>query len=106
MNLHIHIKDINYIRKEAYGIVKTKCIIHWINPMTGNIQRSIGTTCKNPDDVDNNVLACRIAEGRAKINMWQDFQVSLINIKAEMMVKYDHLVNHEINHVSNLIKNN
>ena len=105
MNLHIHIKDISYKHK---GYFKIQCIIHWINPLSGNIQKSVGVARLHPNDMAkaNATTGERIAEGRAKIKMWQDFQVCLITIKADMMVKYDHLVNHEINHVNNLINNN
>lgn len=106
MNLHIRIKDIKYTRKERYGLVKTKCIIRWINPITGNTQRSIGTTCKNPNDVDNNVLACRIAESRAKINMWREYKSVFILLMNDTRKRYNKFIDHEINHVNNLINNN
>lgn len=103
MRLHIHIKDISYKYK---GTNVIKCIIHWENPLTGNIQKSIGITRRNPNDVNNITLGKRIAEGRAKMTMWRDFENSVRLFHHNTIRRYGNLIDHEIKHVHDLINNN
>lgn len=99
MKYHIHIESITYEYLHS-GI--TKCTIRWINPLTGNFQRSVGISKCNPEDKFDEILGKRIAEGRAKINMWWDYRNSISKFQVETHRKYTHLIHHEVNHVIEL----
>ena len=105
MKLKIHIESITYIHNTIDGIEKTKCIIRWINPITGNVQKSIGVTRKNPDDTSDLTLANRIAEGRAKIKMWRDYNIAMYNIIHSNIYRHSKFIFHERKHIRYLIKN-
>ena len=104
MKLHIRIKYIQYTTT-LVGIdhSKTKCIIHWINPITGNIQRSVGVARRNPSDKPDIVKGQRIAESRAKINMWKTFNKSLEKTIKNVSSRNYIFIYHEEQHLHNLI---
>ena len=99
MKLHIKIESIDYIQINKY---KTKCIIRWKNPITGNIQRSVGISRCNPTDEFNSVLGDRIAESRAKIKMWETFNNS-VKIIYDITNKHFKFICHEKHHLLDLI---
>lgn len=100
MKLHIKIDSINYIQIDKY---KTKCIIRWKNPITGNIQRSVGISRCNPTDEFNSVIGDRIAESRAKINMWNTYNISIGGIVKDILDRHFKFICHEEQHLHDLI---
>lgn len=48
----------------------TKCVIRFKNPYTNCINKVTGTTKRNPNDINDDVLAQRICEGRTKLLMF------------------------------------
>lgn len=100
MKLHINIISIKYVRIDRY---KTKCIIRWKNPITGNIQRSVGVSRRNPDDKFNIVKCHRIAESRAKINMWKTYNSNISYILGFSVGRHIRFINHEKQHLHDLI---
>lgn len=104
MKLHIKIKDIKYSRILIGGkCKKTKCIIHWINPITGNIQRSVGIARCNPNDKPDIVKGQRIAESRAKINMWKTYNLAFSAIVKDTLDRHLKFIIHEEHHLRDLI---
>lgn len=100
MKLHINITSIDYIQIDKH---KTKCIIRWKNPLTGNIQRSIGIAKCNPNDKFDSVLGDRIAESRAKINMWNTYNFSIDTIVKDTLDRHFNFIVHEERHLHDLI---
>lgn len=106
MKLHIRIKDIQYRNTLVGGnCKKTKCIIHWINPITGNIQRSVGVAKCSPDDKNDIIKGQRIAESRAKINMWKTFNLAFNVIVEDTLYRHFKFICHEEKHLHDLINN-
>lgn len=103
MRCHIHIKDMHYVINA--DIRRIKCIIWWENPLTGNIQRSEGLARCAPEDTYDETLGKRIAEGRAKIKMWAAFTENAIYVRQRIKRRNDKFIEHEINHINNLIYN-
>lgn len=104
MKLHIRIQNIeynNYNPKDNNP--KTVCIIRWINPITGNIQRSVGISRCNPNDKFDIVKGRRIAESRSKINMWKTFNKSLEKTIKNLSSRNYIFIYHEEQHLHNLI---
>ena len=102
MKLHINIKSITYINTNN---TKIKCIIRWINPLTGNIQHSVGVSKCNPIDKFDTTKGHRIAESRAKINMWEKYIESVKQTQIETRRRHVNFILHELNHLDNLINN-
>lgn len=100
MKLHIKIDSILYTEYEDF---KIKCIIRWINPLTGNIQRSVGVSRCNVDDTYNVIKGKRIAESRAKINMWKTFNKSLEETIKNIGFRHHKFICHEGQHLHDLI---
>lgn len=100
MKLHINIISIDYIQIDKH---KTKCIIRWKNPITGNIQRSVGISRCNPTDKFNSVLGDRIAESRAKINMWETYNGCIGSIAQDTLDRHFKFICHEVQHLHDLI---
>ena len=106
MKLHIRIKTIKYSNTFIGGnCKKTKCIIYWINPITGNIQRSVGVAKCSPDDKSDTIKGQRIAESRAKINMWNTYNSSIVYILGFSVRRHINFINHEKQHIHDLINN-
>lgn len=112
MKLHIKIKSIEYKNIhivedniiDAVGYChKTKCIIRWINPITGNIQRSVGVSKCNPNDKCDIIKGQRIAESRAKINMWMKYNLSIHKILRLSVKRHAKFIFHEDIHLRDLI---
>ena len=112
MKLHIRIKSIEYKEMHVVGhnIIdtigychKTKCIIRWINPITGNIQRSVGVAKCNPNDKNDIIKGQRIAESRAKINMWRIYNLSVVGILKDTLNRHFKFIGHEEQHLRDLI---
>lgn len=112
MKLHIKIKNIQYRNIHIVGhnnihtlkySNKTKCIIHWINPITGNIQRSVGIAKCSPDDKVDIIKGQRIAESRAKINMWKTYNRSIGAIVKDTKYRHFKFIGHEEQHLHDLI---
>lgn len=100
MKLHIKIDSIIYT---TYNNNKTKCVIRWINPINGNIQRSVGIARCNPNDKFNSVLGDRIAESRAKINMWRTYNSNIAYILGFSVGRHINFIRHEKQHLHDLI---
>ena len=100
MKLHINIKSITYINTND---TKIKCMIRWINPLTGNIQRSVGVSKCNPNDEFDITKGHRIAESRAKINMWEAYNLSFATILKDTLDRHFKFVCHEEQHLRDLI---
>ena len=99
------ILDLHYIGK---GDI-TKCIITFRNPYTNCINKVTGVTKKNPKDEHNTKLAFRIAEGRAKMQMFQRLRKSAtdtINNLYESRVDIRHLEKREKEHINELLNSN
>lgn len=104
MKLHIRIQNIeynNYNPKDNNP--KTICIIRWKNPITGNIQRSVGISKCNPSDKFDIVKGQRIAESRAKINMWKTYNSNVSYIIGFSVGRNITFIAHEKQHLHNLI---
>ena len=56
----------------------TKCVIRFRNPYTNCINKVTGTTKRNPNDINDDVLAQRICEGRAKLLMFKRLRSSIM----------------------------
>lgn len=102
MKLHINVINIRY---EFLHNNKTKCIIWWKNPLTGNIQRSEGISRCNPEDKYDEILGKRIAEARAKIAMWNSFSVSTGSVLSSIVDRNTKFIIHEEHHIAKLIDN-
>lgn len=100
MKLHIKIDSILYTECEDF---KIKCIIRWINPLTGNIQRSVGVSKCNPNDEFDITKGHRIAESRAKINMWKAYNLSFATIVKDTLDRHYKFICHEGQHLHDLI---
>lgn len=100
MKLHINIISIKYVRIDKY---KTKCIIRWKNPITENVQRSVGVSKRNPDDKNDVIKGQRIAESRAKINMWSIYNLSIAGILKDTLDRHFKFIGHEEQHLHDLI---
>ena len=104
MKLHIRIEIIEYNNYDPEGNnPKTTCVIRWINPITGNMQRSVGISRCNPNDKFDIVKGCRIAESRAKINMWKAFNSSIETIFKDITNRHFKFICHEGQHLHDLI---
>lgn len=59
----------------SYKVKKqtTICRIKWTNPATGNIQVTCGIATCNPDDKFDEQIGQRLAESRAKYNLYQTY---------------------------------
>lgn len=107
MKLHIKIKNIEYNNYNPEdNNPKTKCIIRWVNPITRNIQRSVGVSRCNPTDKFDLVKGQRIAESRAKINMWKTYNMSIGGIVKDTLDRHFKFICHEENHLKDLINKN
>ena len=96
------ILDLHYAAKDD----ATKCIIRFRNPYTNCINKVTGVTKKNPKDEHNTKLAFRIAEGRAKMQMFQRLERSarkLINDLYSIRVDIRHLEKREKEHINELL---
>lgn len=102
MKLHINVTNIRY---EFLHNNKTKCIIWWKNPLTGNTQRSEGVSRCNSEDKYDETLGKRIAEGRAKIAMWNSFNVSTGGVVLSIVDRNTKFIIHEEHHIAKLIDN-
>lgn len=100
MKLHINIKSITYIDTNNG---KMKCIIRWINPITGNIQRSVGVSKCNPNEEFDITKGHRIAESRAKINMWKTYNSNISYILRFSIGRHIDFIIHEKQHLHDLI---
>lgn len=101
---HLRIDSIDYTYNEKTR--KTKCVIRWINPITNNIQKSVGVAKRNTKDLDFETLGNRIAESRAKIRMWYDYKAS-IKLQANIISeRHENYIYKEVQHLNNLIRNN
>lgn len=100
MKLHIKIDSILYTECEDF---KIKCIIRWINPLTGNIQRSVGVSRCNVDDTYSAIKGKRIAESRAKINMWNTYNSNIYYILRFSVGRHIKFTSHEKQHLHDLI---
>lgn len=90
------------------GVKITKCVIHYWNPYTNCINKVTGVTKWNEDDKCNNTLACRIAEGRAKMMMFNRLCVSVRKKSKEMILHRDisfDRMKKEKEHLAKLINN-
>uniref|UniRef100_A0AAU8ML03 Uncharacterized protein n=1 Tax=Geladintestivirus 1 TaxID=3233133 RepID=A0AAU8ML03_9CAUD len=67
--LKLKIINVRYI----INSVKTKCIIHYFNPITKAQHKAVGVAKLCPGEKDNKTLAKYIAESRAKYKMYLDF---------------------------------
>lgn len=99
--------DLHYTAKDN----ATKCIIRFRNPYTNCINKVTGVTKKNPNDEHNTKLAFRIAEGRAKMQMFQRLRKSAtdtINNLYESRVNLRNNERREKAHINELLntKNN
>lgn len=104
MKLHIRIKTIVYSNTFVGGnCKKTKCIIRWINPITKNIQCSVGVAKCSPNDKSDTLKGQRIAESRAKINMWKNFNKSLEETIKNVGSRHYKFISHERQHLHDLI---
>ena len=96
------ILDLHYAAKDN----ATKCIIRFRNPYTNCINKVTGVTKKNPKDEYNTKLAFRIAEGRAKMQMFQRLRKSAtdtINNLYENRVKFRNNERREKEHINELL---
>jgi len=106
MKLHISIQNIEYNNYNPEdNNPKTVCIVRWINPITGNIQRSVGVAKCNPNDKFDVVKGQRIAESRAKINMWKTYNSNISYILGFSVGRHINFINHEKQHLHDLINN-
>lgn len=104
MKLHIRIKSIEYNNyNPENNNSKTVCIIRWINPITENIQRSIGISKCNPNDKPDIIKGQRIAESRAKINMWETYMQTVSIAFTNTNFRHSHFILHEKTHLNKLI---
>lgn len=104
MKLHIRIQIIEYKHYDLEGNnPKTTCVIRWINPITGNIQRSVGISRCNPNDKFDIVKGRRIAESRAKINMWNTYNGCIGGIAQDTLDRHFKFICHEEQHLRDLI---
>lgn len=87
------------------NIRTTVCKIRWINPTNGNIQCSYGNAMCNPNDTFNEVIGQHIAESRAKINMYNEYCLSLRIEPSISIDKHSSLAYKERLHLSKLIEN-
>ena len=99
------ILDLHYVSK---GDI-TKCIISFRNPYTNCINKVTGVTKKNPSDEHNTKLAIRIAEGRAKMLMFQRLRKSAtdtINNLYESRFTFRNNERREKEHIKELLNTN
>lgn len=103
----VPIIDISYKKRisKKNAIRTIVCKIKWINPANGNIQCSYGNAMCNPNDTYDYEIGARIAESRAKINMYIDYNDYLFNFVSDVYTKMNNLVSRERNHCDTLIKN-
>lgn len=100
----LRIIDIKYTTN--YTKRTTRCCIWYKNPINGNIQKAIGVTVRNPNDMDNTQIAKRIAEGRAKTEMYKQYNDFIIQESYFVRLKYTKLIEHEKRHVNKIIAGN
>lgn len=104
MKLHIRIKSIEYNNYNPEdNNPKTICIIRWINPITGNNQRSVGVSKCSPNDKFDITKGRRIAESRAKINMWKTCNSNISYILGFSVGRHINFIIHEKQHLHDLI---
>lgn len=89
--------NVDYTRKSI------KCIIHWRNPANNNIQKSIGIARCNPNDTWNEILGKRIAESRAKLNIWYTYNENIRIIANNLIAKHTLLIENELDHLDILL---
>lgn len=95
----IRVLSIKYTSKYK----KVTCTIQWLNKVTNCVQKSKGVAKCNPDDTFDLVKGQRIAESRAKSNMWFRYEVILFNEYQKAMSKLNKLIDKESNHLKDLI---
>lgn len=99
---HIRIENIRYRFHEERNQPSTVCIIHWINPVNGNIQVATGVAKLKDGETFDRVKGGRIAESRAKINMWKTYCNCLTRDVDFIVDKHDALIYNEANHIDDL----
>lgn len=101
--MRLSIIDISYKIKNKGNIRTTVCKIRWINPITGNTQKTYGTAVCNPNEYFNKEIGEHIAESRAKRDMYADYISSARKNYYEVQAKYTDLIMHEQNHIDKII---
>lgn len=103
----VPIVEISYKVKNSKknNIRTTVCKIKWINPLNGNIQYSCGNAMCSPEDYFNKEIGEHIAESRAKINMYYEYNESVRKQANISIDKHGDLAYRERLHLSKLIEN-
>lgn len=86
---------------------KTKCIINWVDAY-GTKRRSVGVALQHPDDLPNRELGIRLAESRAKVDMFKKHLDSLPDVTLKFVFEYDKYKNalkHELHYIDKLLNN-
>ena len=84
----------------------TKCVIRFRNPYTNCINKVTGTTKRNPNDINDDVLAQRICEGRAKLLMFKRLRNSIIKYMNYLYYKHTNTITNidrEKEHINKLL---
>lgn len=95
----IPILDVYYERKDNV----TKCTVRWYNPINNNTQVSTGIARCNPMDEPNDTIGMRIAEGRAKMNMFRTYRLCANKAIGNINTKFWNLFLHEAKHLQEII---
>lgn len=83
---------------------KTKCIINWVDAY-GTKRRSVGVALQHPDDLPNRELGIRLAESRAKADMFKKHLDSLTDVTLTLGFGcniYQDALKQEIRHIEEL----
>lgn len=82
----------------------TCCIIHWINPITKGHQVSKGFATCSPDDKFDEEFGRKLAESRAKIDVYITYNLMLNQAFDKIVAKNRKLLYREYKHEDKLIK--
>lgn len=83
--------------------VKVVCVIEYVNPLTGNRQIIKGVSKKHPDDKHDISFAKKLAESRAKQNLYDWYTKQIDKVLRNVIRKHIRLKVREISHIDSLI---
>lgn len=95
----LRIEEVMYIVDDKH----IKCIIKYVNPITLNLQTSIGAANCNPNDTFDVSVGKHLAESRAKYNMYRGYKKYIDVLLSDVFTKYDKLLEIESKHIQDII---
>lgn len=107
----LRIYDIEYNIKTIYRnnkkIIKTKCKIHYHNPLLCEIKESVGVSsyCEDENHPYDISIGKHIAESRAKHNMYDTYVKFVYKTLNDIMLKHHILKDKEREHINDIINN-